>query len=307
MYQQTLRGLPEELITLILEYVCELIVQELTAFPRQRLYGATLNHFLRLLLVSRCFHRILTLYIRVDGIPVRERLLDLQMQRLRNFFEFGRYKHISRIRQTCGNVWGNPGSPSLILKLFVEECYQGPNVAFFHMCLLPKLLGKGNLTAADKEEASPSGPGGLGFWEEQDDSSDDDRNTTDERPGLGDLIRNKTYKMKTSRHWLEKTIEFVVGRYKFPIRLPDQTTMGSDSVKGEWIGTSILSFKESITAPSREIGEKTFNGEDGRYWLWFMPPKNEWILIDYVTSIAMDHDGFEFDLRKYGRPILEDE
>ena len=89
MSQQILRGFPEELITLILEHVCGLIVQELTAFPRPRLYRTTVNHFLRLLLVSRRFHRILTLYIRVDGMPVREKLLDLQMQRLIDFLEFG--------------------------------------------------------------------------------------------------------------------------------------------------------------------------------------------------------------------------
>jgi hypothetical protein len=265
-------------------------VQELTAFPRP-LYGATLNYFLQLLLVSRCFHRILTLYIRVDGIPVRKRLLDLQMQRLINFLEFGsgHYKQISGIRTTCGYVWGNPGSPSLIFKLFVEERYQASETAFFHMCLLPKLFEKENLTTVeDKEETFPLAPRSA-------------RNKMGHRPELGDPIHNKTYKINTWRCRRATTIEFEVGRCKFPFRLPDRTTMGYESVKGEWIGISILSFKESITASPWEVGEKTFNGEEGRYWLWCLRIR---ILIDYVTSIAMDADGARFEYRS---PISEDE
>src|SRR5271154_6749560 len=88
MSKQTLQGLPQELITLILGHVCKQIVQELAAFRSSPLqYPATLKQFLQLLLVSRCFHRVLTLYVRVDGMPVRARLLDLQIQRLRNFLE----------------------------------------------------------------------------------------------------------------------------------------------------------------------------------------------------------------------------
>ena len=87
-----------------------------------------------------------------------------------------------------------------------------------------------------------------------------------ETPELGDLIHNKTYKMNTTNCAFETTIEFVVGRYKFPFRFRDQTSSGVTLIKGEWIGTSILSFKDSVTAPPSKVGETTFSGEEGRYW-----------------------------------------
>ena len=88
MTQPTLEGLPQELIADILEYVCEEIVKDLTELqlssktPCHKL----LHRFVHLHLVSRTFHAVLTHYARVDGVPVRKRLLDLQLGKFKLHF-----------------------------------------------------------------------------------------------------------------------------------------------------------------------------------------------------------------------------
>jgi len=152
-------------------------------------------------------------------MPVRERLLDLQMQRLRNFLEFWDSSkcewQIRKIRDTCGYIWGNPGSASLILRLFdYKGRFQSAEAGVFHMCLLPKLFEKDNLMTVDKEEISPltpTGPRDPRSLDERDDNSDDDRNKKEERQEFGDLVHNKTYTMSTTNGG-SKRIEFVVGR-----------------------------------------------------------------------------------------------
>jgi len=304
MSKQSLQNLPQELITLVLEHVCRLIVQDLTmfVFPRRNPYGETLNQYLRLLLVSRCFHRILTHYVRVDGIPIRKKLLDLQMQRLINFLEFGGCsdsgRQIGQILDKCGYVWANPGSRNLILQLFSKEDYQSSEAEVFYIGLLPKMFQKELVKTVDNEEISPRGlarPGDLGSQEKKEDNSEDDPNK-EEKPEFEDLVHNKTYRMNTTRVGLETSysIEFVVGRYQFPFSFPEQSPSFYVS-KGEWIGTSILSFKESVA-------ETSWSGEEERYWLWFIPHQI-WILIDYVTSIAIDTYGDRFDLKNYGEQV----
>jgi len=313
MSNTTLQDLPLEVITLILQHVCELIVRDLTSFDfrcggRNPYYGKTLNEFVQLLLVSRRFYKILSLCVRVDGKAIRKTLLDLQMQRLINFLEFGggsksEYQ-IHQIGRTCGYVWENPGAPDVILRLFDERHYQSCEAAVFHMCLLPKLLKKVLLKTNETISSALARSGDLESQEEQDKNSDDDLNGRLEMPEFENLVHNKTYGMNVRRHAGHDTkIEFVVGSYKFPSRLPDQT-FGLGWCEGDWIGTSILRFKVTIISPVEEVAEKTFSGEEGSYWLWFTPHQ-KWILVDYVKSIAMGPDGCRYDLGKYGNQIYD--
>jgi len=96
------------------------------------------------------------------------------------------------------------------------------------------------------------------------------------------------------------TIEFIVGQHKFPNR---------PQAPASWVGMSILSYKaqfrETITQEE---------GEEGRYWLWFVPFfRNgilychfEYLVIDHKAMTAMDADLKMYDLKRYyGEKIRE--
>jgi hypothetical protein len=120
MGQPLLEILPPELIICILECVCGLIIKELSTLTFRRPkkpYGSTLNQFLQLNLVSKSFYHLLAYNIRVDGQPIKKRLLDLQMQKFTNYLDFGQAHILGRsrrqcetlvIRERCGEVWKNP-------------------------------------------------------------------------------------------------------------------------------------------------------------------------------------------------------
>lgn len=71
-------------------------------------------------------------------------------------------------------------------------------------------------------------------------------------------------------------------------------------MEGELIGMSILPFKDKTRKFHGEdrYRESIRTGEQGRYWLWFIPNKS-YILIDHDTLIAEDTEGVRFDLAKY--------
>ena len=87
--------LPSEVLVHILEIVGKSICQDLITIDFHRgaksskaiPYGRHLNQFLQVCLVCKLFHRFLTDYVRVHGLPIRERLMDLQMLKFTNFLE----------------------------------------------------------------------------------------------------------------------------------------------------------------------------------------------------------------------------
>jgi len=135
MGQPLLEILPPELIICILECVCGLIIKErstLTFRRPKKPYGSTLNQFRQLNLVSKSFYHLLAYNIRVDGQPIKKRLLDLQMQKFTNYLGFGQANILGRsrrqcetlvIRERCGEVWKNPA----FVKSFPH--FEGPNFA----------------------------------------------------------------------------------------------------------------------------------------------------------------------------------
>ena len=132
MCKLTLENFSQELLIHILEVVGKSIIRDLIKLEftdYHESYGRLLNPLRQLRLVSNSFHVLLTHHVRVDGRPLRPRLLDLQMQRLKNYLEsaftFGGYLmhnpsslftcksdrgiHIAgaHILRNCGFVWKN--------------------------------------------------------------------------------------------------------------------------------------------------------------------------------------------------------
>jgi len=296
MSKLTLQNFSQELLIRILEQVGDFIVQDLMKLDfmdyHQR-YGRLLNPLLQLHLVSKSFHVLLTHHVRVDGRPLQSRLLDLQMQKLTNYLEsaftFGRYRiHNPSSLCTCRSDRGIHVTGNNILRncglvwknpTFRSVCY--PNL-WINPCwcvfLRETKIWLIFLLRDFKDELV-----------ETMDSEDD-------------FYYMQSYKT-TVRGWGPSmpmpTIEFIVGQHKFPNRR--QAPVG-------WVGLSILSYKaqfgETITQ-----GE----GEEGRYWLWFVPYLRddviyclfEYLVIDYKAMTAMDADLKKYDLKRYGEEIRQ--
>jgi hypothetical protein len=141
MPQPTLQGLPQELITDILEYVCEQIVKDLTELHlRSKTPCHKLLHpFVQLHLVSRTFHAVLTHYVRVDGVPVRKRLLDMQLGKFINLVKtssrFAGYDFLgcdlSSVLKHSGHVWKNPSLVKIFPQLFAQSILEPATARFF--------------------------------------------------------------------------------------------------------------------------------------------------------------------------------
>ena len=130
-----LECLPQELIILIIEYVCTMIMQDITSvhFGPSYSFRKRLHDVVHLQMVCRTFYRIIHSAVLVDGLPIRPRLLCLQMDRFRFHLEgcnscFGK-RHSwesptsNSIRSYCGPVWYNPEFYSVFPKLFdMESC-----------------------------------------------------------------------------------------------------------------------------------------------------------------------------------------
>ena len=126
--------------------------------------------------------------------------------------------------------------------------------------------------------------------------------------GLDHLVSNQTYHLNTEdRSSLPRGVEFVVGKYKFPLQLAVNI---SDWMKGTLIGTSILSFRDSVyvrwNRKQQIFQDRIWESQEGRYWLWFIPNRT-YILIDRGNLIAELSNGScgerKFDLRRYGEEI----
>jgi len=106
-----LRRIPSEILVQILETVGKSICQDLMTIDFHRgakssnaiPYGRHLNQFLQVGLVCKLFHRFLTDYVRVHGLPIRERLMDLQMLKFANFLESVKIiQHHLRVQEESG-------------------------------------------------------------------------------------------------------------------------------------------------------------------------------------------------------------
>src|SRR5271170_7211480 len=148
----TLGSLPEDLLIQILQNVCELILGDLLVFrthrQKEERFGRFLNQFRQLNLVCKSFHRLLTHSVRVRRTPVRQKLLDLQMEkftyhletagflmrehRKTRYTDFNRWSGITipHILLICGSVWNHPSFSSIFPQLFDKDCHVSYNAKF---------------------------------------------------------------------------------------------------------------------------------------------------------------------------------
>jgi len=77
----------------------------------------------------------------------------------------------------------------------------------------------------------------------------------------------------------------VAGKYCFPLKFP--VSIPGLRVEGTLMGTSILSFRDSVFVWHKD---RIREGEEGRYWLWFIPNES-YILIDYDDLISETSNG----------------
>jgi hypothetical protein len=322
MSAATLQSLPHDLTVSILECVCKLIIEQLSALTSTP-YGQLLNQFVQLQLVSKSFRMLLTCSVRVDKIPVRKRLLELQIQKFTHYLEFApifdknsyrhtyeryyrvgrtqRYApHVSEVKDmiltTCGPVWRSPAILSILSQMFTGGRLTYETTIFF-VSQLRKFLKPELVDGLGKKDDLTGAFAGLDIRTSEETLKGDIYELED-KPQVRELVYTQTYSMDTRENWKSPLgIEFIAGRFKFPVKFPVHI---EKLLEGELIGMSILSFKDWTPKFHREdrYRERIRTGEEGRYWLWFIPNKS-YILIDHDDLIAEDTDGLRFDLAKY--------
>jgi len=289
MVKPLLQTLSQELIIRILEFVCELIIKELTTLtfnPATR-YGRTLKQFLQLNLVSKSFHDILAYSVRVDGQLVKKRLLDLQMQKFTTYLEFadilGRTVYSSErtsrsetevIQDRCGQVWRNPAFIDIVPQVFGEQHWITSEAAIYFLFQLTKFLDKEDVDTERNRDQHTSIFRSSAIINDEDEHDHKDIYTLRDEFEFDHLVSNQTYRMETSHDVsLPRGVDFVVGKYKFPLQLA--VSIPEVWMKGTLIGTSILSFRDSVyvrwTRKQQIYQDRIREGEEGRYWLWVYP------------------------------------
>ena len=242
------------------------------------------------------------------------------MQKVTNYIEnvgiLGRplrqpsgWSEIAEIKNTCGKVWRNPTLRNIIPQLLNEESNLTSEAVLFFMFQLPKLFETQLEKTADEDEKLRVAYENLKKKKKKKKKKNHDKsiNTLETGPLLDNLVCNRTYRFKTGECvWTKFGIEFTVGRHRFPFTLPVRTDNNGLALRGEWFGTSILSFKNierrsGLDQWSNQV-RNIKNGEEGRYWLWFVPNEN-YILLDYERSTAMNVYQWKFDIGKYGKRI----
>ena len=281
----SLQIFPQELLIVVLEQVCHLIVKDLTTLNVKHTECAKFLHqFLQLHLVSRSFHGLLTHYVRVDGKPIRKRLLELQMQKLTTVLELSEIMDNplkkSTLYRACGYVWKNPLQFNILSDLFDTAQFLSGGAARLFLFYAPKCCRE-LLTETNYIESGEL-PSEDNIYEYGDQNADSKAHAS---TNLANLVCRKTYKSQTQKYCKQPWagIEFVVERYKFPFTIHWPNC-------GYWIGTSLSSFKMTTDGfnsrtrqPPYPVGERIVSEEEGQYWLWFIPGKR-YFLIDYSKS-----------------------
>jgi len=294
----SLQTFPQELLLVVLEQVCHLIVRDLTTLDLTRKScGRFLHQFFGLHLVSRSFHGLLTRYIRVDGNPIRKRILELQMQKLINFLQWypivGRSEFrvpvplkVSDIYEACGHVWKNPLVFSIVPDLFEEDMFLSQDAAKQFLCWAPESCKEWLTETKEIDSEDIQSEEHLNEYEYKNSNIEDEATAI-----LANLAYGKTYKLNTQNPWTAPGIEFEVGRHKFPftIHYHDSTRR----IRGYWIGTSISSYTFTTNAfnvrnwLSYPVRKNVVCEKEGRYWLWFLPGCR-YILVDYGDLKVVD-------------------
>ena len=317
MVKPLLATLPQELIIRVLECVCELIIKDLTTLtfkPAQRLgYGRSLKQFRELNLVSNSFHDLLAYSIRVDGQLVKKTLLDLQMQKFTTYLELayilGRTA-VSDLHKIFGPVWRNPAFINIVPELLGGNTWITPEAAIYFLFQLRKFLDKDQVDTERNRDQDASIFSSSAIINAEDEHDDKDICTLGDDFDFNHLVSNQTYHMHTKDcSNLPRGVEFVVGKYKFPLQLA--VHIPKVWMTGTLIGTSILSFRDSLyvrwSRKQQIYQDRIREWNEGCYWLWFIP-NQAYIFIDCRNLIAEVSNGScreptKFDLSKYGEEI----
>jgi len=277
---ETFRDLPKDCVIRILELFCESVIGDLTDWNGKDSYGALLHQYTQLLLVCRSFHSLTNLFVKVDGVPIRKKLIKEQKARFLDLLGTIEIRWPNDPRPATSSTWHGPDIQRNVLRLCgsawnnsavlenVPRLFKFENEHFEKMCLIwcyvaPKLF--------EKDLIDIKGIlGGPTQW-----------------PTFASLRHKKKYVMEDSYN---NQVEFVIGQYKFPwvYSVPGKYKLELDY---DWVGMSILSFKDKFG--------KWFEGEEGRYWLWLAMPKLHgefhlwrYQIMDYKRSEVWDcHNG----------------
>jgi hypothetical protein len=213
-------------------------------------------------------------------------------------------------------MWRSVAKSSLrniLSQIFLEEgnhCLNSEDAMYF-LFQLKQFLDKEQMEGEQNRGGNTSSFTGSAILNADDGHDDKDSYSLGGISHFG-YTTKRTYKMKRKYYYTTGDLgEFVVGRYTFPI-IPLPLNISSLGLRGELIGTSILSFKDSVLAHRQEGKKKIYwlqdriqSDEEGRYWLWLIPNQSH-ILIDSTTLISEFSDGTalqRFDLGKHGEKI----
>jgi hypothetical protein len=242
-------------------------------------------------------------------VPVRKRLLDLQMSKFINLVKTSsRFAgddflgcEPSSVLKHCGHVWKNPGLVKIFPHLFAESVLEPSAVRFF-LSWGPELF-KDLLVETRNDGEDPESTNVL-LSNISKSQVEVQQATYGSKPFYDRIYANLALKNRyrfDTPGWERSRIEFVVGRKKFPYIFPS----GKEGRSGCWIGTSVLSFKYKGLRRDNDFygtGETTLNEKVGRYWLWFIP-NHRYLLIDLSTLTFIDSEVCDlvFEMANYGR------
>ena len=236
-------------------------------------------------------------------MPVRDRLLDLQMIKFTNMLEtistiriwdtdvIFRLE-IANILDTSGHVWCNPGFFDIIPQLFSPYSYLSMDAALYIMARVPQVFRDRLVNTAEDGCDKP----GIALASSNDDAHDIKEEgyyhpdvTVHKLANtlcFNNPVHKRMYEMENRWPPADRNpgIEIVVGRYRFPFILPIRLSE-SDILRGFWIGISILSLTDKTWCMPLDH-EEVYSGKERRYWLWLIP-HYKYILVDYETSVIL--------------------
>src|SRR5271154_4811958 len=114
---ETFRDLPKDCVIRILQLFCESVIVDLTDWNGKESYGALLHQYTQLLLVCRTFHSFTNLYVKVDGVPIRKKLIKQQKVRFLDLLGTIEIRWPNDPRPAATSTWHGLDIQSNVLRL----------------------------------------------------------------------------------------------------------------------------------------------------------------------------------------------
>jgi hypothetical protein len=266
-----LERLPLELLTEILQLVCEDIMRTLqhvlsdpnAYFPLHE-YFLTLSRYPRLHMVCRTFHVILNTGVRVNGTLIGQHLIDHQISRLVTFLDVIDLWADARptikkadIEHLCGRCWFNPRFAAVATSLLKRKIDDGviEMIYFRAPDIWPHRIKK--FTFEDIKE--------FRYEETKNDSIEAKRSAVSPATAwLGEVLGHK------------HICSFTPGRYKLDLEVCPRSRTAISGISIDDFQLSEFDWRWP-EAPLTRVGHAgpTFHADrfsksypNGRYWLW---------------------------------------